>query len=332
MILNIKDSAEYDVIAIGSALLDLTISVEDSFLQELGLEKGRMQLVDRETSAAILERIKGLPMEMTPGGSSANTLAGILNFSGRGLFLGSVGRDSHGDVYISETKKIGVETMIGRHDSITGHAITFITPDSERTFAVHLGAALQFSEDDVPDSVMGRGKVLHLEGYLFELDNLNAACQKAMRLAKDNGLAVSIDLSDPSLIGRIYDRLFSAVKDYADIVFVNEDEARVFTGKAERDALDALYDLCPYAVVKLGAQGSLIKTGDRVYDVTAVKTKVVNTNGAGDMYAAGILYALTHGMQPLDAGKLASFASSRVVGQTGARLGEKLDIKTILAR
>jgi len=268
--LKLNENAEYDVVGIGSALLDFTIEVDDSFLSEMELKKGEMHLIDAERSSEILKRIENYSMETTPGGSCANTLAGVLNFDGRGIFLGAVGNDSNGDTYINETEKTGVKTGIGRHDSINGHAITFITSDSERTFATHLGAALDFSEEDVAEDVIKKSKVLHLEGYLFEPDNLNSACMRALDIAKNNGVAISIDLSDPALISRIRGRFDHIVKDYADIIFVNEDEALAFTGKSEEEALNALYEMCDVAVVKLGAEGSLIKADDKIHRIPPV--------------------------------------------------------------
>jgi len=147
--MNIKNTkAEYDVMGIGSALLDFTVMVEYGDLERLGLKKGEMLLIEADRSREILGGLAGKPMDITPGGSSANTLAGISVLGGKGIFLGSVGNDSHGDRYIEDTELIGVKAEIGRHDSMTGHAITFITPDSERTFATHLGASLQLNRDD----------------------------------------------------------------------------------------------------------------------------------------------------------------------------------------
>ncbi|MBP7735173.1 MAG: adenosine kinase [Spirochaetes bacterium] len=328
--MNIKNTkAEYDVMGLGSALLDFTVMVDDGDLARLGLKKGEMLLIDADRSREILAGLAGKPMDITPGGSSANTLAGISVLGGKGIFLGSVGKDSHGDRYIEDTELIGVKAELGRHESMTGHAITFITPDSERTFATHLGAALLLSKDDVRESHVRNSKIIHIEGYLFEPPGLREASMAALEMAKKNDVLVSIDLSDPGLIGRIRPVFDQVIRDYADIIFVNEDEARSFTGKERIDALEELSRHCDFAVVKIGSEGSLIKTGGVVYLIPAKKTDVVNTNGAGDMYAAGVLYGLARGYTPERCGRIGSFVSSKVVSQVGARFPGKISVEAI---
>jgi sugar/nucleoside kinase (ribokinase family) len=321
--------AEYDVLGIGSALLDFTVMVDDADLKRFGLIKGGMQLIDADRSREILSSLQGSKMEITPGGSSANTLAGISMLGGRGIFLGKVGNDSHGDRYIRDTERSGVKAEIGRDNSMTGHAITFITPDSERTFATHLGAALQLNRDDVREDDIRNSKILHIEGYLFEPPGLLDACMKALEVAKKNNVLVSIDLADPGLIDRIRPIFEKVAREYANIIFVNEVEARAFTMSEEEEALDYLSGFCDIAVVKLGQEGSLIKNNGVVYRIPVFRTQVVNTNGAGDMYAAGVLYGITRGFNLERSGKIGSYVSSKVVSQVGARLLERISVDSI---
>ncbi|MCU0847524.1 MAG: adenosine kinase [Spirochaetes bacterium] len=328
-VLVLNREAGHDVVAMGSALLDFTVEVDDAFLGDLGLEKGRMQLIDEDRSREIFSRLRGHKMETTPGGSAANTAAGISNLGGNSVFLGMVGRDEYGDLYSRETEDAGVIPRIGRHDRMTGHAITFITPDSERSFATHLGAAQELTPDVVEEDVVRAGRIIHIEGYLFEPENLRAACYKALKIAKKSGVLVSIDLSDPSLIGRIHGVFSDVVREYADVVFVNEEEARAFTGKDAADALDMIYGMCRFAVVKLGSAGSMIKTGGETFRIPVYKTSVVNTNGAGDMYASGVLYGISRGLSPAEAGKIGSYASSLVVARPGARYNGRIDVSVI---
>lgn len=327
-ILNKK--AEYDVLGIGSALLDFTVMVDDDDLRKFGLVKGGMQLIDAERSREILSSLEGKRIEITPGGSSANTLAGISMLGGRGIFLGKVGNDPHGDLYIRDTELSGVKAEISRHNSMTGHAITFITPDSERTFATHLGAALQLGRDDVREDHIKNSKILHIEGFLFEPPGLREACMKALEIAKKNRVMVSIDLSDPGLIDRIRPIFETVARDFANIIFVNEDEARAFTGSEQDKALEHLSTFCDIAIVKLGPQGSLIKSEGVVHRIPVFKTEVVNTNGAGDMYAAGMLYGLSRGFSLERSGTIGSFVSSKVVSQVGARFPGKISIDSML--
>ncbi len=326
----LNKSAEYDVLGMGSALLDFTVMVNDDDLAGLGLIKGEMLLIDADRSREIQSGLAGKPMVITPGGSSANTLAGISVLGGKGIFLGKVGSDSHGDRYIEDTELSGVKTEIGRHDSMTGHAITFITPDSERTFATHLGAALQLTRDDVSHSHISNSKIIHLEGYLFEPPGLREACMAALEAARNNNVLVSLDLSDPGLIGRIKPVFDQVIHEYANILFVNEDEARAYTGRESRDALDQIGRYCDFAVVKLGSEGSIIKSAGEVYRIPAYRTALVNTNGAGDMYAAGVLYGLAHGFSPERCGKIGSYVSSKVVAQVGARFPGRISVNEII--
>ena len=203
-----------------------------------------MHLVDEERSREIFGIIKDYDMEIAPGGSSANTLAGISALGGTGAFMGMVADDSNGNIYIDKTEQAGVDSFLVKGSGITGNAITFITPDNERTFATHLGASLLLSPDDISPQVIADSAVLHLEGYLFEPENLRDVCFHAMKIASDNGVLISIDLADPALIGRIHNVFKEVVRDYADIVFVNETEALAYTGLEEDKALDELARQC----------------------------------------------------------------------------------------
>lgn len=321
-------SAVSEVIGIGSALLDFTYEVDDDILKKLGLKKGTMSLITESGSEKILQKMKEYPVKVSPGGSAANTMAGIAVLGGSGAFIGKVGKDINGKIYITETEKFGVKAHINSTDAMTGHAITFITPDSERTFATNLGAALSLRPEDVSEDAIKKSGILHVEGYLLEGD-LKSASVHAMELAKKHNVKISVDLADPSLITRNIGEFKGIVRNYADIVFVNEDEAEAFTQKTGREALDFIHLFCEVAVVKLGAEGSLIKQGDRVYAVEPVKTKVVNTNGAGDMYAAGILYGIANGIPMERAGRIASYAAAQVVGRAEARLNERIDVSSI---
>jgi sugar/nucleoside kinase (ribokinase family) len=319
----------YDVIGIGSPLIDFTLNVNEDVLQLLDLKKGQMHLVDEIKSKEIFSKIADYKIEKTPGGSSANTLAGISILGGKGAFFGTVGNDSNADYYINETEKAGVKSMLVKDNSLTGHCITFITPDAERTFATHLGAAIRFRKVDVIKEEIINSNILHIEGFLFELPEVREAVIFAMETAKDNDVRISVDLADPGLICRIPEVISDVVKNYASIVFVNEVEAKAFTGKEEEEALDIIHSLCDIAVVKLGASGSLIKSEGKTCRIPVCKTDVINTNGAGDMYAAGVLYGISKNFSIERAGRIGSYVSSIVVSQVSTRLDKKIDIKNI---
>jgi len=289
-----------------------------------------MHLIDEARSREIFTIIYDLKMEIIPGGSSSNAVAGLAALGGKGAFVGRVADDDNGASYIAQTIGSGVESFITKGSGITGHAITFITPDLERTFATHLGAALDLSPDNVDESLISSSSLLHLEGYLFEAENLRQVCFKAMNAAKKAGTLISIDLADPGLIERAGAVLEDAVDNFADIVFVNENEALKFTGFSEEEALHRLAERCSFAVVKLGARGSLIKTAGNTVKIPSYKVDVVNTNGAGDMYAAGILYGLAKGFDPETSGRIGSYAASLVVASPGARYKGAVDLSGII--
>lgn len=327
--MNLK-KAVYDVTGIGSALLDFMVEVDDNFIANLGLKKGEMHLIDAERSSAIFEMLKDMNIHIAPGGSSANTVSGVAVLGGKGAFIGRVASDQYGKTYVDKTVEAGVTSFISNGSGMTGHAITFITPDSERTFATHLGAAIELSADEIDYSVIEKSSILHLEGYLFEPENLREVCYRAMKCAKENGVLISIDLADPGLVGRIKDVFADAAEKYADIIFVNEEEAAAFTGVRDKEALEILSGYSSTAVVKLGAAGSLIKSDNKTVSIEVVKTDVVNTNGAGDMYAAGFLYGLTSGKSIEESGKIASYSASLAVASSGARVEGKVDLKNII--
>ena len=320
-----ENQKKYDVVGIGSPLLDFIINVDDEVLQEVDLAKGEMCLIDKKRSSEIPETLKEYSVTTAPGGSSANTLAAVSALGGKAVFIGKIGQDDHGTIYEQKTGDDEVLSHVQTHQSeATGHAITFITPDGERTFATHLGAAIHFRKADILDEDIAQSKILHLEGYQLEDPELKEAVVHAMETAKKHDTKVSIDLSDPALVGRNLEPIRALVKEYVDIVFVNELEAEEFTGKKNEEALHDIYELCDIAVVKLGEQGSLVKADGQVFTIASHSVEVKNTNGAGDAYAGAFLYAITHDIGYKEAGVIASFASAQVVSREAARLDPDL--------
>jgi len=311
----------YDVVGIGNALLDLVYNVNETILEELGLIKGEMKLINKEESEKILNYLNMHNPSIHPGGSSSNTMAGISNFGSKTAFFGKIGNDKHGDMYESQTIDTGITTKLERHkDEITGHAITFITPDGQRTFAVHLGAALHLKKEDIHEEILSRSKILHIEGYNLDAIDLRETTLHAAEIAKQNNVKISLDLSDAGIVRRNQEFIKEFVRYYVDIVFANEDESYAFTGKEPELALHELAEHTEIAIVKLGENGSLIKSNNQVYKIEAEKTTVINTNGAGDMYAAGILHGIVNNYNLEHAGKIASISASKVVNNESPRL------------
>lgn len=315
---------EYDIIGVGSPLLDIIVEVEESLLFSYGFKKGEMHLVESAHSKNILENLRAYVKTYISGGSAANTVSGSSLLGGKGLFVGIIGNDEYGNIYEEEMRKSGVTTGLLRHGSAeTGCAITFVTPDGERTFATCLGAAQYLGKEHILEADIQKSKILHIEGYLLENVVTREAAIAAMRFARQHNVLVSLDLSAVWLIEKNISVIRDVVKKYANIVFVNEDEALAFTGKKEREALQEMARVCDIAIVKLGSRGSLIRAGDAVYTIDPHPVEMMNTNGAGDMYAAGFLRAMAYGQSIEVAGKMGSQVAALVVASPGARMHEK---------
>lgn len=312
---------KYDVFGIGNALMDFLIEIrEDEFL-ELDLKKGQFHMIDEKKSKQILAQVNNKEITLAPGGSCANTLHGIALLGGSVVFCGKVGKDKHGDIYEQKIVQHKIKSNIARcNKNITGHAITFITPEGERTFAVHLGAAINLQKEEVFYEDIKNSKILHIEGYQLEDKNLREVSIHAMKFAKENKVKISIDLADPGVVTRNKEDIRKMVAEYANIVFANEEEANAFTGKSGEEALNEIATISEIAIVKLGKEGSLVKKGNDVYTIKGVLAKAVDTTGAGDMYAAGFLYGLTHEHNLKICGDLGSYFAAKVVQQIGARL------------
>lgn len=312
------------VVGIGSSLLDVAMDVDNEVLKLLNFKKGSMNLISELEAEIIQEKMRGFLSKITPGGSSANTLSGINALGNKVSYIGTVGDDEFGEEYEKKTIEEGIISHLYRHDELpTGKAFTFITPDGERTFATHLGAAGAVEKEHIKEDEIKEAKILHIEAYQLEHPLTCKAVLHAIAMAKDHNTRISLDLSDAGLISRNKALFNEILKEHIDIVFANEDEAKEFTGKEEESALHELSRFCDFAVVKLGERGSLIKKNGKVYKIAPNVVDVENTNGAGDMYAAGILHGLINDLDMDETGRIASYVSSLVVASPGARIHEK---------
>lgn len=314
---------KYDVVGVGNALLDIILEVEESVLVSHKLKKGGMHLVTSSKSQKIFSRLKKYKKTALSGGSAANTLSGIGLLGGRGLFFGSVGDDAYGATYEKELAQNRVSGKFLRHSkNTTGVALTLITPDGERTFMTTLGAARHLHQKHIIEEDIQNSKILHIEGFLLEDKKTYQAMMQAIFFARKHATLVSIDLSSADIIMRRKSLIKNLLKKYVDIVFVNEEEAYSLTGKKELKALKSLSAWCDIVVVKLGSRGSLVGAFGKVYTIAPYHVKVVNTNGAGDMYAAAFLHGIAKNFEIHSVGKAASFAAALAVASPGARIHE----------
>lgn len=278
------------VLGIGNALVDVMIILEnDNILNRLAFPKGSMQLVDGDLSKRIKEETSHFISIMKSGGSAANTIHGLAMMGVETGFIGSVGSDKTGEIFEQDMRSAGVSSYLIRRNRETGTAVAMITPDSERTFATHLGAAIEMDGEDLNPDNFGGYDYLYLEGYLItNIGLVRRACQ----LAKNNGLKVVIDLASFNVVEAFIKEFNEIVDEFVDIIFANEEEARAFTGLEPQEALVKLAARCEIAVVKIGKEGSLIMAGDEEIRVNPINVSSLDTTGAGDLYAAGFLYGL----------------------------------------
>ena len=319
---------DYDVYALGNAIVDTEISVDDDFLSANGLSKGTMTLVSEERQAALAHGLTGRPRHGAAGGSAANTAVGIMQLGGTAAFAGKIGRDEDGALYRRAMAEAGVafegDEAAG---SPTGSALILVTPDAERTMQTNLGASYHLAVADLDPGRIGRSQVLYVEGYLFASPLTEAVVRHAMDAAASARIRIALSLSDPSMVANFGDAIRHATRAKVDLLLCNEHEAAVYTGRERREeSLAELAKDCPLVFMTVGADGSLIADGGAVTKVDGYDVPVVDTTGAGDMYAAGVLYGLTHGLTPAQSGMLGSFAAALVISQVGPRLAGPLPV------
>ncbi len=318
----------HDVVSIGNPLMDVLIDVEEGFLKELGLVKGNMHLLNEEEIAKIEDKLDRNKIKLAPGGSEANTLTALSMLGHRVVYFGKVGKDDHGENYHNKLIENGILSKVIKVDGMTGRAITFITPDSERTFATHLGVATMLEDNEVNEADIMEAKFLHITGYIFCAESTKRATMQALDIAKNNNVKICLDLADSNVVKANKKLLSSIIKEYVDIVIANETEAKEFTGEEPEQAINILSEISNIAIIKIGEKGSLIKQKDNLIRIKGFKANAVDTTGAGDIYTAGLLYGLLNNLDLETSGKIASFIASKVVEVKGARL-DKMPIEEI---
>ncbi|MCK4569704.1 MAG: adenosine kinase [Bacteroidales bacterium] len=308
------------IIGLGNALVDIIVFIdEDELLDKLELPKGSMQLVDIEKSSKIREACEHLPSSFASGGSAANTIYGLAKLGVETSFVGKIGKDDYGRIFKEDLEKSNIKPVLLSSNTHSGRAVALISPDRERTFATHLGAAIELDADELQLHHFTGHDIFHIEGYIVQNNEL---LEKAVKLAKENGMDVSLDLASYNVVEDNLEFLRYIVKKYVDIVFANEEESKSFTGKEPVEALNELAEFCRIAVVKIGKEGSLVKSGEDFFQIDAIKVKLVDTNGAGDIYAAGFLYGLSRGWTLDKCGKAGAILAGKLIEISGARLDE----------
>lgn len=320
----------------GNALVDvMTIMDDDDVLRKFNLPKGSMQIVDLNLSETIKKDTDIFKKTYSSGGSAANTIHGLAMLGADTGFIGSIGRDDTGDFFEEDMKNAGVNTLLFRRNSVTGTAVALVSPDSERTFATHLGAALELSAGDIKPMLFDGYDILYIEGYLVQnIPLIETAC----KTAKGRKMLVALDLASYNVVEANVDLFKRIVYEYVDILFANEQEAKAFTGSGTEDYLSRLSEASELVILKTGADGSWLRKGNETVKISALPVTVNDTTGAGDLYAAGFLYGIAKGYDIEKCGLIGSYMAGKVIEIVGARMDKpafreiKKYIKDLTAR
>lgn len=314
------------ILGMGNALVDILIPIEnDTILERLNLPKGSMQLVDLERSQTVLSVLEGAERSLSAGGSAANTIHGIGMMGAETGYIGVIGEDETGGYFVQDMINAGVDPHMIHSREESGKAIALISPDSERTFATYLGAAVELSASHISEGnhfadIFSRYHYFHIEGYLVINHDL---IETALKTARKNNMIVSLDLASYNVVEANLDFLKKMLKTYVDIVFANEEEAKALTGKDPEEALDELSGYCRIAVVKTGARGSMIRSGEEVHRISAIPVRPVDTTGAGDLYASGFLYGHSRDLPLQRCGEIGSLLAGNVISVIGAKMSKE---------
>ena len=315
---------KYNVYGIGNALVDLEFEVSESFLREHEVQKGVMTLVDEETQYELIRNINKAETIQKPGGSAANTVFAVSQFGGNAFYSCKVADDTFGDTYLQDMEEAGIVTNYARQprgEGITGKCLVMITDDAERTMNTYLGITADLSAREIDEAALKDSEYVYIEGYPVASDKGFAAMKKVNQMALQNNVKTALTLSDPSVVDAFRGRFEEVIGASVDLLFCNEEEAKIFTGKDNiEEAREALKKEASRFVITQGKNGALIYDGDTFIDIEPYPVEAVDTNGAGDMFAGAFLYGITNGFGYAGAGKLASLAGSKIVSQFGPRL------------
>ncbi len=316
-----KMDSKIDVVGIGNAIVDVLSQTEDSFLEQEQLTKNTMMLIDTEQAQELYSKM-GPGVEVS-GGSVANTIAALASLGGKTGFIGKVSHDQLGDVFSHDMRAMGVKfsTPALQDGPSTARCLIFVTPDAQRTMCTFLGASVWIASTDIDAELIESAKIIYLEGYLFDRDRAKKAFELAAEIAHKANSKVALTLSDVFCVERHREEFLHMIKNHVDILFANEEEIKALYETNDFD--DAVYQVqenCSLAALTRGEKGSVIVTKDKKINIPAtIISNVVDTTGAGDLYAAGFLYGYSQGKDLEICGEIASIAASEVLTHMGAR-------------
>jgi len=317
---------KYDIYGIGNALVDTEYEVDDAFISKAGVGKGLMTLIDSDERKRLLNLLEveheHRAIKQAGGGSAANTMVAAAQLGANSFYSCKVASDETGDFFMSDLKIAGVDTNLdaGREEGITGKCISMVTPDAERTMTTNLGISETLSPNELNREALRNSTYLYIEGYLVTSPTAFEAVKETINIAKEAGVQVSLTLSDPAMVEN-FKASFDALAELGiDLIFCNEDEARLWTAASNRgEAMARLKTVCGKVVMTCGKEGALVFDGSEETISVGIPTKAVDTTGAGDIFAGTFLFGLTHGMSFPACADLANKAASLLVSSFGAR-------------
>lgn len=319
-------AGELDVLCVGNSIVDVLTQTDDATLEQFGMVKGTMALIDTEQAEVLYAHMS--PAVETSGGSAGNTAAGLASLDATCAFIGRVRDDQLGDIFTHDIRSIGVEyaTPAATDGPPTARCLILITPDAQRTMNTFLGASVNLGPEDIDEDLVARAKVTYLEGYLWDRDEAKQAFLRAAGLAAAKDRMVSLSLSDPFCVDRHRESFREFVSGHVDILFANEDEIMsLYQVDTFDEALQHVRQDCRIAALTRSEKGSVIVAGEEVHVVDAEPVgKVVDTTGAGDQFAAGFLYGYTHGRDLATSARIGGIAAAEVIAHVGPRPQVKL--------
>lgn len=313
-------SHKYDVMGIGNAIVDVLSFSDDSIIEQFGLRKGTMDLID-ETRAEELYRRMGPATEVS-GGAAANTLAGIASLGGKAAFVGKVRNDQLGRIFTHDMRATGVcfDTAPATDGPTTARCLIFVTPDAQRTMNTFIGACACIAPNDIDEDIVKNSAITFIEGYMWNHPSSKRAIRHAIDIARGNGNKIAFSPSDIFCIENHHQEMLELVE-LSDLVFANEEETKTLYGvKSFEEAREAIRAKCHTAIITRGAQGSVVVTKDETTTISAAPVhEVVDTTGAGDLFAAGFLHGYLRGWSHQQSGALGAKCAAEIIQHIGAR-------------
>lgn len=314
----------YDIYGIGAALVDTEISVTDEFLQEVGVEKGLMTLVDETKQQEITSHMmsKDVSCKLASGGSACNTVFAASCFGSKNFYSGKIANDENGAFFTNDLQSVDIDFHCEALESgTTGKCLVMITPDAERSMNTFLGANDEFSTSDIDIDALKASQYLYIEGYLVSSDTRKKAAIEAKTIAQQHSVKTSLSLSDPAMVQFFGDGIREMIGDGVDLLFGNKEEAMQLTGSSTlEETLEALKQYARTFAITLGAEGAVVFDGQQIVSIEGKAVKAIDTNGAGDMFAGAFLHAILNDQDYATAASFANNAAAKVVSQYGPRL------------